>query len=123
MGDQTDMFAKVDENEGRERFLAADLSVLLTTRVGLALEPGELREAATDLSRKVAALAKERFVSEDDDRERLFALEVALVLVARLDRPLSDVEAQSASADLGRKLAALARKRFSHSFSKLKKST
>lgn len=104
-----DLFAKLDPNVEREKLFAVEAAEVLAEHVGRSLE-GELREVALDLARGLAALAVQRFEVDDAGRERMLSLEIAISLVVHLDRSPSD--AGEAAAELGRKVARLARNRF-----------
>lgn len=57
-------------------------------------------------------------------REKTFAMEVALILVAHVGRPMAEFgEVKKVALDLGNRIAALARERFSGSVGAQKKDT
>lgn len=103
-----DLFAKLDPNTEREKLFAAEAAEVIAPHLGRPVE-GELKGVALDLSRELVALAKQRFEHDDDDRERMLVLEIAICLVVHLDRSPSE---QDVALELGRKAAAMARKRF-----------
>jgi hypothetical protein len=59
----------------------------------------------------------------DVQRERIFAKEVAIILVAHVGRSMELGEERKVALDLGRRIAALARERFSGEVGPKKKDT
>lgn len=59
----------------------------------------------------------------DVQRERMFALEISIILTAHVGRPMESGEVRTVAVDLGKRIASLARERFSGGVGVQKKDT
>lgn len=103
-----DLFAKLDPNEERERVFAVNAAEVLAEHLPQPVERGGFRVAATRLARKLVSTAREMFSYDDVVVERILVVEIGIILVVHLDRPLDE----NVAVNLGRRLASLTRKRF-----------
>lgn len=66
MGDkQGDLLAPLDPEILRERVFAKEIALILVAHVGRPMGPGEPKEVAVVLGRRIAKLARERFSATD----------------------------------------------------------
>jgi hypothetical protein len=61
MSKQGDLLAPLDPDVQRERIFAKEVAIILVAHVGRPMGPGEPKDVAVDLGKRIASLARERF--------------------------------------------------------------
>lgn len=105
-----DLFAKLDPNEENEKFFASEAADFLFEHLEKPVKVGDFKWTAFRLARELVDLAKQCFQIDEDSPERMLVLEFGIIVVVHLDRPSTGP--RGVARELGKRLAALARRRF-----------
>lgn len=61
MGKQGNLLAPLDPEVQRENIFAKEVAIILVAHIGRPMGPGEPKDVALDLGKRIATLARERF--------------------------------------------------------------